>query len=114
MADATPGTVAPARWNWPMLSGFVGIAILIVALIVPLENRIDNRITRLENRIDERFDKVDQRFAKIGDRMVQIEERMGNLEQRMARQEGLLSRIFPLAELPQTLSDPEPEDALVE
>lgn len=97
MANGTPANASsPPTQTWIMIGGFVGIAVLIVMLF----SWIHSDIAQLETRFDNRLARIDARFARL-------EDRMGGLEQRMARQEGLLSGIFPLAELPPALADPE-------
>lgn len=90
MADAKPAAAPRARPDWAMIGGFVGIAALMVALIVPL----DNRITRIESRIDGLEARNDRHFTELHTRITGLDTRITDLHTRIdTRITGLETRI---------------------
>ena len=72
------------------ITGFVGLAALIVTSIAWLRADTHRYVDRLESRLNERMDRFETRMERFETRMDRLEAGQGELRERMARLEGMV------------------------
>ena len=72
------------------ITGFVGLAALIVTSIAWLRADTHRYVDRLESRLNERMDRLEAGQGKLRERMARLEAGQGELRERMARLEGMV------------------------
>ena len=122
----------PTDWTKLTLGAFIalfalmfaqiGITVMLMGWLRSDINRIEQTVkdTRAELRAEIANTRTDlraeiaavgERVTALGERVTAVEGRMGRLEQRMARQEGLISGIVSVADIPLPLADTDTDAA---